>query len=46
MPSIWRDSDPINPVEIDEKIVKFIMSEPFVVPMCPPGWPNPPTDVE
>ena len=46
MPSIWRDSDPINPVEIDETIVKFIMSEPYSVPMCPPGWPNPPTDVE
>ncbi len=46
MPSIWRDSDPINPVEIDEKIVQSIMSEPYSVPMCPPGWPNPPTDVE
>ena len=46
MPSIWRNSDPINPVEIDETIVKSIMSEPYSVPMCPPGWPNPPTDVE
>jgi hypothetical protein len=46
MPSIWRDSDTINTLEIDETIVEFIMSEPFVVPMCPPGWPNPPTDVE
>ena len=46
MPSIWRDSDPINPVEIDETIVQSIMSEPYSVPMCPPGWPNPPTDVE
>ena len=42
MPSLWRDSDAINPVEIDEKIVESIMSEPFSVPMCPPGWPNPP----
>ncbi len=46
MPSIWRDNDTINTLEIDETIVEFIMSEPFVVPMCPPGWPNPPTDVE
>ena len=46
MPSIWRDSDTINTLEIDETIVEFIMSEPFVVPMCLPGWPNPPTDVE
>lgn len=46
MPSIWRDSDTINTLEIDETIVEFIMSEPFVVPRCPPGWPNPPTDVE
>jgi hypothetical protein len=38
--------DTINTLEIDETIVEFIMSEPFVVPMCPPGWPNPPTDVE
>jgi len=46
MPSIWRDSDSINPVEVDETIVKSIISEPYSVPMCPPGWPNPPTDVE
>jgi len=42
MPSLWRDSDPINPVEVDKKIVESIMSEPYSVPMCPPGCPNPP----
>ena len=43
MPSLWRDSDAINPVNIDEKIANSIMSDPYKVPMCPPGWPNPPT---
>jgi hypothetical protein len=42
MPSLWRDSDPENPVEVDEEIVQSIMSEPYSVPMCPPGYPNPP----
>ena len=42
MPSLWRDSDTINPVNIDEEIAESIMSEPYSVPMCPPGWPNPP----
>ena len=28
--------------KITEKIVESIMSEPYSVPMCPPGWPNPP----
>jgi hypothetical protein len=46
MPSLWRDSDPKNPVEIDEEIVKSIMSEPYRVPMCPPGYPNPPEVAE
>ena len=42
MPSLWRDSDPENPVEVDEEIVQSIMSEPYRIPMCPPGYPNPP----
>jgi hypothetical protein len=42
MPSLWRESDSINPVEISKKTIDSIMSEPYSVPMCPPGWPNPP----
>jgi len=42
MPSLWRESDAINPVEISKKTIDSIMSEPYSVPMCPPGWPNPP----
>ena len=29
-------------LNIDEEIAESIMSEPYSVPMCPPGWPNPP----
>jgi len=43
MPSLWRDSDAISLINVDEKIVNSIMSDPYKVPMCPPGWPNPPT---
>ena len=43
MPSLWRDSDTINPINVDEKIANSFMSDPYKVPMCPPGWPNPPT---
>ena len=42
MPSLWRDSDAVKPVELHKEIVDSIMSEPYSVPMCPPGWPNPP----
>jgi len=43
MPSIWRES---NSMEVSKEVVDFII-EKYEVPMCPTGWPNPPTtDVE
>ena len=43
MPSIWRES---NSMEVSKEVVDFII-ENYEVPMCPTGWPNPPTtDVE
>ena len=41
MPSRW-DLSPQSPLEVDEETINFIMEDPFQVPMCLPGWPNPP----
>ena len=42
MPSVW-DPSPQLPMLVTQKTIDFIMKNPFTVPMCPPGWPNPPT---
>ena len=42
MPSVW-DPSPQSPVLVTQKTIDFIMRDHYSVPMCPPGWPNPPT---
>ena len=42
MPSVW-DPSPQPPVLVTQKTIDFVMKDRFTVPMCPPGWPNPPT---
>jgi len=47
MPSRY-DPSPLTPyvVEVGQKTVDYLTVSPFQVPMCPPGWPNPPEVVE
>lgn len=46
MPSLWIDD---GPVEVDEETINWVTGENnlrggegYAVPMCPPGYPNPP----
>ena len=41
MPSVW-DPSPQPPMLVTQKTIDFIMKDQYSVPMCPPGWPNPP----
>ncbi len=41
MPSLWTDD---GPVEVSQKVVDYVMVDPYQVPMCPPGYPNPPNE--
>ena len=39
MPSLWTDD---GPLEVSQKAVDAVTDR-YNVPMCPPGYPNPPT---
>ena len=42
MPSVY-DTNPQPPVLVTQKTIDYVMKDPYSIPMCPPGWPNPPT---
>ena len=42
MPSKW-DPSPQPSVLVTQKTIDYVMKDPYSVPMCPPGWPNPPS---
>jgi len=42
MPSVW-DPSPQPPALVTQKTIDYVTKDPYSVPMCPPGWPNPPT---
>ena len=39
MPSLWTDDGPLN---VDKQVIDNITTGRYAVPMCPPGYPNPP----
>jgi len=39
MPSLWTDD---GPLDVDEMVIKSVTEGRYRVPMCPPGYPNPP----
>ena len=43
MPSRYDPSDESYILEVDQQTVDILTGEVFNVPMCPPGWPNPPS---
>ena len=43
MPSRYDPSLDPYILEVDQKTVDFLTSDSYNVPMCPPGWPEPPT---
>jgi len=43
MPSLWRE--PGN-LEVDQYTIDYVTSGKYEVPMCPPGYPNPPETPE
>ena len=45
MPSKW-DPTPQKPVLVTQKTIDYVMKDPYSVPMCPAGWPNPPSETE
>ena len=45
MPSIY-DRTPQKPMLVRQDVIDYIMKEHHNVPMCPSGWPNPPTETE
>ena len=45
MPSKW-DPTPQKPVLVTQKTIDYVMKYPYSVPMCPSGWPNPPSEIE
>ena len=42
MPSVY-DTNPQPPVLVTQKTIDYVMKDPYNIPMCPLGWPNPPT---
>ena len=42
LPSVY-DTSPQPPVLVTQKTIDYVMKDPYSIPMCPPGWPNPPT---
>ena len=45
MPSKY-DSEPQKPMLVSQDAIDYIMNGKYQVPMCPAGWPNPPTETE
>ena len=45
MPSIY-DRTPQKPMLVRQDVIDYIMKDHHNVPMCPSGWPNPPTETE
>jgi len=45
MPSKY-DSEPQSAMLVSQDAVDYIMNGKCQVPMCPAGWPNPPTETE
>ena len=45
MPSVW-DSTPQPAMLVSQKVIDYVMNGKYQVPMCPAGWPNPPTETE
>jgi len=45
MPSKW-DSTPQPAMLVSQKVIDYVMNGKYQVPMCPAGWPNPPTETE
>ena len=45
MPSKW-DPSPQPSMLVTQKTIDYIMKDPYSVPMCPTGWPNPPSETE
>ena len=45
MPSKW-DSTPQKPMLVTQEVIDYVMNGKHQVPMCPVGWPNPPTETE
>ena len=45
MPSKY-DSEPQKPMLVSQHVVDYVMNGKYQVPMCPAGWPNPPTETE
>lgn len=41
MPSLWFDD---GPVEVSPETIHYVQLDPYQVPMCPPGYPNPPAE--
>ena len=40
MPTVWwPDARPLN---VDMETIDIVMGDRWDVPMCPPGWPDPP----
>lgn len=40
MPSPWTDD---GPMLVTQDIIDYVTVEPYQIPMCPPGYPNPPS---
>ncbi len=45
MPSIY-DHTPQKPMLVSQDVIDYIMKDHYNIPMCPPSWPNPPTETE
>ena len=45
MPSKY-DSEPQSAMLVSQDAVDYIINGKYQVPMCPAGWPNPPTETE
>lgn len=45
MPSKF-DIEPQPPMLVDQYTIDYVRKSPYSIPMCPPGWPNPPTEPE
>ena len=43
MPSRYDVSQTPYILEVDQDTVDFLTGDVYNVPMCPPGWPEPPT---
>ena len=41
MPTVWWPDE--RPMLVDMETIDIVMGDRWGVPMCPPGWPEPPT---